>query len=674
MHSSTYETASLTPLPQHQPLPHKRDKDCSCASCQQNKLKVLRSLSPLQSIIQEIDEERTVTLSKATINWTGPHSIGRNLNSIRGGGIYVVIRKRKPIYIGQTGSFRQRFNKHFSSLLQMGCDIRQQKIYLGKISVANGLPVTEGVRMNVESVIIRTYLKKAVRLQNRSSVKAFKTGLGGLSIHNKGIDLPPGLTKFIKHPQGSFDEILVNDHFNSAESDYENSWMAELFPDEQFEVDEEFNETSIDYSEQEDELEFRGRRRKRPSRRTPRSLSKLRSNLKRRSRLGKPSGSIKPRFPKPRRRPILKRSRRRPKRRPVIIREPAAPCVCPAHGTEFVRWVQSSLNQVLGLRLRVNGIMIRATRNALRDFQRQENLPIDGIAGPETEKALVDAKTGKSDLSQSTASASELYDDLEFKQEGWEREVRINRKTRSYIRWVQQSLNKVMGIDLKVDGISGKQTRSAIRSFQKRFSLQVDGVVGRQTEAMLIMLGFSVPSSTQIPSVPATVNWAMPASIRAAGEAQFVRYDSPPAWSGKPGNCSESFTPGASQLKGFILSRHPGVSRIGGYNCRVNSANRSQTSVHGVGRALDIMIPTISGRANAAVGDPIANWLVQKAEALGVQYIIWNRSKWNASKREHKHGRYGGPSPHIDHIHVELNLDGARQRTAWYQQAGSRAA
>ena len=86
------------------------------------------------------------------------------------------------------------------------------------------------------------------------------------------------------------------------------------------------------------------------------------------------------------------------------------------------------------------------------------------------------------------------------------------------------------------------------------------------------------------------------------------------------------------------------------------------------------MIPTVSGRANSAVGDPIANWLVQNAELIGVQYIIWNRTKWNASKRGRKHGRYGGPSPHIDHIHAELNLDGARQRTAWFQQVLTRAA
>lgn len=330
--------------------------------------------------------------------------------------------------------------------------------------------------------------------------------------------------------------------------------------------------------------------------------------------------------------------------------------------------MQSSLNRILGLRLGVNGVMSRATRDALRDFQSQHGLPADGIAGPETEQALIAAKAGQSSPSRGAPDELEVASDLTLEPEAWKPEIRVNRKSREYLRWVQRSLNSILGAGLNVDGISGPRTRSAIRSFQKRYALTVDGIVGPRTEAMLIMLGFTVPPSARVPAVPASGDWVLPPAVRAAGEAQHVRYDTPPAWTGKPGSCSESFTPGARQLKEYILSRHQGVSRIGGYNCRVNTANRSQTSVHGVGRALDIMIPTVSGRANSAVGDPIANWLVQNASALGIQYIIWNRTKWSGSRTGRKHGRYGGPSPHTDHIHVELNRDGAARRTAWFQQ------
>lgn len=69
---------------------------------------------------------------------------------------------------------------------------------------------------------------------------------------------------------------------------------------------------------------------------------------------------------------------------------------CPVRGTEFVRWVQSSLNRVLGLRLPVTGIMNAATRSAVRSFQQRQGLPVDGIAGPDTERALIAARSGKS--------------------------------------------------------------------------------------------------------------------------------------------------------------------------------------------------------------------------------------------------------------------------------------
>lgn len=42
--------------------------------------------------------------------------------------------------------------------------------------------------------------------------------------------------------------------------------------------------------------------------------------------------------------------------------------------------------------------MNRATRDALQRFQGQQGLTANGIAGPETEKALVDAKGSQGEL------------------------------------------------------------------------------------------------------------------------------------------------------------------------------------------------------------------------------------------------------------------------------------
>ncbi|OKO85136.1 hypothetical protein AC629_19855 [Bradyrhizobium sp. NAS80.1] len=72
---------------------------------------------------------------------------------------------------------------------------------------------------------------------------------------------------------------------------------------------------------------------------------------------------------------------------------PAEP---PPAGSEYMRWVQSALNDVLGLRLPLDGIADSATRSAIRSFQRREGLPVDGAVGPDTERALISARGGAS--------------------------------------------------------------------------------------------------------------------------------------------------------------------------------------------------------------------------------------------------------------------------------------
>lgn len=116
----------------------------------------------------------------------------------------------------------------------------------------------------------------------------------------------------------------------------------------------------------------------------------------------------------------------------------------------------------------------------------------------------------------------------------------ISRGSPDYVRWVQQSLNRVIGLRLAVDGKTGTQTRSAVRSFQQRQGLKVDGVVGQQTEqALAIASGTRPPATTNTPapgSAPApigpslAVNTPMPESgpgFRAYQRNQGRRYGLP---------------------------------------------------------------------------------------------------------------------------------------------------
>ena len=92
----------------------------------------------------------------------------------------------------------------------------------------------------------------------------------------------------------------------------------------------------------------------------------------------------------------------------------------------------------------------------------------------------------------------------------------VARKSMPYAKWVQQSLNKVMGLRLAVDGDIGRMTKSAIRDFQRRAGLTVDGIVGANTERALIAAGAGQPpqvSSSPSPARPtAGVKTPVPAS------------------------------------------------------------------------------------------------------------------------------------------------------------------
>jgi len=69
---------------------------------------------------------------------------------------------------------------------------------------------------------------------------------------------------------------------------------------------------------------------------------------------------------------------------------PPRPALAPG-GTPYVQWVQAALNGALGLRLPLTGVEDVATRSAIRSFQQRTGLVVDGIVGPITQAALLQA-------------------------------------------------------------------------------------------------------------------------------------------------------------------------------------------------------------------------------------------------------------------------------------------
>lgn len=161
-------------------------------------------------------------------------------------------------------------------------------------------------------------------------------------------------------------------------------WHSEFSHDPEF-------EESLDMLLAPDTLESeirRGRLGRRP--RAPRTSYRRGRPARRHPRPRPPRPPHGPKPPRPPHGPW------RPHHRPLILgrRQPQA-CVCPPHRTEFVRWVQSRLNRIQGSHLVLDGVMNRAARDELRRFQALQGLPADGIAGPDTERALMAATAGR---------------------------------------------------------------------------------------------------------------------------------------------------------------------------------------------------------------------------------------------------------------------------------------
>lgn len=84
---------------------------------------------------------------------------------------------------------------------------------------------------------------------------------------------------------------------------------------------------------------------------------------------------------------------------------------------------------------------------------------------------------------------------------------------------------------------------------------------------------------------------------------------------------------------------------------------------HQAGRAIDFMT------RDKELGDAVANWLAVNADAIGVQCIVWCNRKfgpWFPRGDSRRFGEYVGSSPHVDHVHVDLTVEGAEGRTPFF--------
>jgi MYXO-CTERM domain-containing protein len=160
--------------------------------------------------------------------------------------------------------------------------------------------------------------------------------------------------------------------------------------------------------------------------------------------------------------------------------------------------------------------------------------------------------------------------------------------------------------------------------------------------------------------------WHIPAETMAIGDPQWIENTQAGPWVGESG-CGGGILPGAAEFRDWLRVAFPQIESIGGYSCRPIVGAPGTMSVHATGRALDIMLPLDSGAADNGLGDPIGNWLIENSEYIGIQYIIWDRFRWNGEASPGNHeGPYTGEHPHHDHLHVELSVEAAMRGTDWF--------
>ena len=126
----------------------------------------------------------------------------------------------------------------------------------------------------------------------------------------------------------------------------------------------------------------------------------------------------------------------------------------------FVYLLQFILNQY-GYNLSVDGIFGSRTLNAVRDFQQNNSLNVDGLVGTNTWRTLLTLPP---------------YPLLREGSRG------------AYVKFLQQLLESNLYPVGNIDGIFGSRTLNAVRSFQEANNLTVDGLVGNNTWAALTTL------------------------------------------------------------------------------------------------------------------------------------------------------------------------------------------
>ncbi len=195
---------------------------------------------------------------------------------------------------------------------------------------------------------------------------------------------------------------------------------------------------------------------------------------------------------------------------------------------EEVRELQQALIDLGYLTGTADGVFGNKTENAVRQFQKNNRLTVDGLAGTATREAILSkAQAKKSHVNQTssptptpvpavpdTGSSSSSGSQESSSLFGNYASIRYGNKG-DRVKSLQQALITLGFLGGKPDGIFGNQTKNAVKAFQRSRKLSADGIAGKKTLSAIQSALSDGPASSgtaQQPPTPSASGSAAPDS------------------------------------------------------------------------------------------------------------------------------------------------------------------
>lgn len=134
----------------------------------------------------------------------------------------------------------------------------------------------------------------------------------------------------------------------------------------------------------------------------------------------------------------------------------------------------------------------------------------------------------------------------------------------------------------------------------------------------------------------------------------------PPAFQQRSMNSRGGFVwpPGLRVVRDYIRSQYNVQTFYGRGRSRVMLPGQRRDA-HQEARAIDAM-------CNVETGHKIADWFLANAAGLGCILIINDGTQWGPGINQGNPKVYRGSSPHTDHVHAELSVEGLLGMTSWF--------